>query len=151
MIGTPRILVLSLLFATLIGCGTKLPVLSEPTKGELSEKELGELSFFVSSEITFRSIRELESFNDEGPFKRDKRRTLSLEPKSPGKAVSAGDKWITVDFGQGIVLTFRQNPQDGMYTTPGWGTITIEGERYDIMVGVLSGEEVRLLYDHIKN
>lgn len=142
----PRTLLLPLLCAILAGCGTTLPTMTESFKSGLSEEEIQNLSFFVSAEITFRSVRELENFNDEGPFKRDRRRTLSLQKEKPGRAIGSGEGWVTVDFGDEIVLQFRRNQVNGTYSTPGWGTTTIRGERYDIMVGVMSGQEVRLLY-----
>jgi hypothetical protein len=131
----------------LSGCSAALPLLTEPARQTLTEKGLEEVNYYVASAISFRSIRALDSTSEEGPFKPSPYRMLQVSEESPGKFVSAGEGWITVDFGNEIVLTFTRSAADGRYTMRGWGTITIQGQRYDILVGVLSGAEVPLRYD----
>jgi hypothetical protein len=97
--------------------------------------------------MEFRSLRELDLSKEKNPFKKDAHRYLKLALADSGKVVAAGKGWITVDFGRGILLAFNSRGSDSVYTTRGWGTVTIEGERYDIMVGVMSGNDVALLHD----
>lgn len=103
--------------------------------------------FYVGTTLDFRSLRVLDPTDEKGPFKQDGRRYHTVARTDPGKAVAMGAYWLSVDFGRGIVITFTRNPASGVYTMPGWGTFTIDGERYDLQAGVLSGTEVSLLFD----
>jgi hypothetical protein len=136
-----------LLLTILSGCGTALPILTEPLRQTITEKGLQEIRYYLSSEVTFRTIREVDTSSEAGPFRKDLHRSLGVSTDVAGKFVSSGDGWITVDFGQGIRLTFNRGASDGVYAMRGWGTVTIEGERYDIRIGMLSGGEVQLRYD----
>ena len=71
-------------------------------------------------------------------------RLLSIDQTTPGRVIAQGSGWVSVDFGQGIVLTFNRRAEDGIYARTGWGTISIVGDRYDIIVGVLSGNDIEL-------
>jgi hypothetical protein len=101
----------------------------------------------VATAMEFRSVRELDPTVEKGPFKKDTHRYLKLALTDSGTVVAGGNGWIRLDFGRGILLTFNSRGSDGVYVMPGWGTVTIEGERYDIVVGVLSGNDVELRYD----
>jgi hypothetical protein len=135
------------LLAILSGCATSVPFLTESARHTLTAKGLEEVHYFLTAEVTFRSVRELDTTSETGPFRPDLHRTLQVLPETPGKFVRAGDGWITVDFGQGIQLTFYRGAEDGVYAMRGWGTLTIEGERYDIRIGMRSGENLRVRYD----
>jgi len=113
----------------------------------MTEEGLKEIHYYLSSSISFRSLREIDTTSETGPFKPDLHRTLQVSAETPGRFVSGGEGWIKVDFGKGVLLTFTRNPNDGTYSMRGWGTFTIDGERDDLRVGVLSGEEVKLRYD----
>ncbi len=131
----------------IIGCATALPIFTESVRQEIQANGLDSCVLHVGTSMEFRSIRELDPSTEEGPLKQDPHRYVKLSLTDPGKAVAGGNGWITVDFGRGILLTFNARGNDSIYTIRGWGTITIEGERYDIVVGVLSGSDVVLLYD----
>jgi len=131
----------------MIGCATTLPTFTESVRRGVEANGLDTCVLHVGTSMEFRSLRELDPSNEEGPLKKDPHRYVKLSLTDPGKAVAGGNGWITVDFGQGILLTFNARGNDSIYTTRGWGTITIEGERYDVVVGVLSGSDVILRYD----
>ncbi len=128
------------------GCGSSGPVFTEEFRRSLTNEEIRGMRFYVATPMDFRSLRELEEFVDDGPFKRDRHRVIHLAETDPGVVVASGFDWLTIDFNKGFTLTFRHDPTDGGYSMPGWGTITIAGERYDIRVGVLSGERISLNY-----
>lgn len=131
----------------LTGCATTLPTFTEGVRQTVQADGLQTLVLHVATAMEFRSLRELDPSNEEGPFKKDAHRYLKLALTDSGKVVEGGNGWIRVDFGRKILLTFNSRGSDSVYTTRGWGTVTIEGERYDIVVGVLSGYDVALRYD----
>jgi hypothetical protein len=131
----------------IIGCATTLPTFTESVRREVQADGLDTCILHVGTSMEFRSLRELDPSTEEGPMKKDPHRYVKLSLTDTGRAVAGGNGWITVDFGRGILLTFNARGNDSIYTTRGWGTVTIEGERYDIMVGVLSGSDVTLRYD----
>jgi hypothetical protein len=96
--------------------------------------------------VNLRSLRVLEPLDDKGPFKNDGHRYLSVAATDSGRIQTQGPGWIAVNFGRGIILRFERSA-NGAYTMPGWGTVTVEGERYDLLLGVLSGKEISLLLE----
>ena len=131
----------------LAGCATSLPTFTESVRQTAQAEGLHTLVLHVANTMEFRSLRALDPSVEEGPFKKDPHRYLTLALTDSGTVVAAGNGWIRVDFGRGILLTFNARGNDGIYAMPGWGTVTIEGERYDIVVGILSGTDVVLRYD----
>jgi hypothetical protein len=131
----------------IIGCATTLPTFTEGVRREVQADGLDTLALHVATSMEFRSLRALDTTSEEGPFKKDPHRYVKLDLTDSGKMVAGGNGWIRVDFGKGILLTFNARGSDSIYTTRGWGTVTIAGERYDIVVGVLSGSDVVLRYD----
>ena len=130
--------------ALLGGCASEFPFFSESYRTVVGEQDLQSLVFYVSSTIEFRSLRQLDSVQQTGPFRKTGHRSLGITQTTPGRILAQGDGWVTVDFGEGIILSFARRASDGVYATPGWGTITIQGERYDLAVGIMSGEDVEL-------
>lgn len=126
------------------GCASSYPPFTESLR---TTTDLKSTRFYVGTTVEFRSVRQLDKVDEQGPFRQDGRRYLRIEKADPGRAVAQGEDWIAVDFGKGIVLTFTRTSPSGAYRTRGWGTYTIEGERYDMMVGVLSGSDIPLLFD----
>lgn len=132
----------------LAGCASRLPLFTEAYRKNVGEQDIRSVALHVSSTLEFRSLRELDPVTENTPFKKSGHRTLELSTATPGQILSQGDGWLSVDFGQGIVLTFTRRASDGVYTTAGWGTMTIGGERYDIVAGIMSGEDVELRIGH---
>jgi hypothetical protein len=139
-------LYLSLLAALFAGCSSSYSPFTHDIR---TASNLDECVFHVASDIELRSVRLLEPLQ-EGPFKNDGRRYYAITTEDSGKAVAQGENWIALDFGRGVVLQFQRNEADGRYGMPGWGTITIAEDRYDIEVGVLSGRIVNLLWEPVK-
>src|SRR5512143_3564946 len=83
-------------------------------------------------------------------FKREVKKTYTVATDSPGKLVATGPQWLTVEFGGGVMLTFRWDPVSEKYLTPGWGTVTIQDERFDIKQGILAAGYVELLVMKIR-
>jgi hypothetical protein len=137
---------LFLLAALFVGCASSYSPFTQDVR---SESSLADFIFHVATDIEFRSVLLLEPL-EEGPFKNDGRRYCTVTTADSGKAVAQGDDWIAVDFGKGIVLKFQRSGADGRYGMPGWGTITIAEDRYDIQVGVLSGRTIFLLWEPLK-
>jgi hypothetical protein len=129
------------------GCATTLPTFTESVRLTMQADAHQTFVLHVATAMEFRSLRELDPSVEKGPFKKDTHRYLTLATTDSGTVVAGGNGWIRVDFGRGILLTFNSRGSDGVYVIPGWGTVTIEGERYDIVVGVLSGNDVELCYD----
>jgi hypothetical protein len=129
----------------LFGCGaSEYSRMTEDYRQALNADELGRASFFVAYRLDFVSLKKGEIVGDD-IFKREVKRTLVVETDSAGRVVASGPQWLTVEFNEGILLTFRWDPISEKYLTPGWGTITIQNERFDIKQGVLSGGYVELL------
>lgn len=136
----------SLLAALFAGCASSYSPFTQDVR---TSSNVDACVFHVGTEIVLRSVRLLEPLQ-EGPFKNDGRRYYTIRTEDSGKAVAQGEDWIAVDFGRGIVLQFQRNAADGKYGMPGWGTITIAEDRYDIEVGVLSGRTVYLFWEPVK-
>lgn len=141
------LLTLLLTAALLTGCGVSFSPFTQHTR---VTHTLEECVFHIGTDLEFRSLRIVEPLDTTGFFKNDGRRYVLLTKEDPGNAIAEGDDWITVDFGKGIVLNFRRTEPEGVYVTPGWGTVTIGAERYDVQVGVLSGNAVQLLWEPLK-
>lgn len=137
---------ISLLAALFAGCSSSYAPFTQDVR---TTSNLDACIFHVGNEIVLRSVRLIEPIQ-QGPFKNDGRRYYTISAEDSGKAVAQGEDWIAVDFGRGIVLQFQRNAADGRYGMPGWGTITIAEDRYDIEVGVLSGRTVYLLWEPVK-
>lgn len=134
---------LLLLAMVLSGCATPYQPMTQV------HRESGDLThtvFHVSSQIVLRSLRVLSKPDSGTPFRSDGHRYLIVDESTPGRIVAQGPDWLAIDFGQGIVLRFEKSAADD-YRMPGWGTLTVEGERYDVQVGILSGMDVKLLIE----
>jgi len=140
---TRKLLSILLPAALLLGCATSFAPFTENTRSTL---DLSTAIFHLPSRVNLRSLRILEPLEDKGPFKSDGHRYLTIAASDSGRIQAQGPGWITVDFGRAIVLRFERSVS-GEYVMPGWGTVTIDGERYDLMMGMLSGKEVRLLLE----
>lgn len=137
-------LAITVLFA---GCGITYAPFTEDVR---ATRTLAECVFHLPIDVEFRSIQVLDTVSGEGPFKPDGRRTIHILASDSGKAVSHGEDWITVDFGSGVVLRFQRAGSKNVYITPGWGTITIDGDRYDMRIGVISGTYIQLHWEPLK-
>jgi hypothetical protein len=131
-------------FVVLSGCASRFPSLTEDYRKKVAEQDLPSLTFYVSNPVQFQSVRALDSLMDGKSFQRMIRRVLTITKETPGHVISQGQDWVSVDFGGGIMLTFARRTRDAVYATAGWGTISIEGERYDILVGIMSGADIEL-------
>ncbi len=132
----------------LAGCAAQYPMFTEVYRKNAGEQDIRSLVLHVSSTLEFRSLRELDPIVENTPFKKSGHRFLQIDGTTPGRILAQRDGWLSVDFGQGIALTFTRRDSDGVYATAGWGTITIGGERYDIMAGIMSGKDVELRFGH---
>jgi len=139
---------LCLTLVALAGCATQFPSFTEVYRRSLGEQDIRSLVLHVSSALEFRSLRELDPVVENTPFKTSGHRILQIDDATPGRVLAQGEGWLSVDFGQGIVLTFARRESDGVYATAGWGTLTIGGDRYDIGAGILSGKDVTLHFGH---
>jgi len=138
-----------LLAAALVGgCASESPLLTESYRTTVGEHDLQSLVFHVSAAVEFRSLRQLDSLQDAGPFRKTGHRSLLINETTSGRIMALGEGWLAIDFGEGIVLRFARRASDGVYATPGWGTVTIQGERYDLVVGIMSGKDVVLRVRH---
>lgn len=133
--------------ALLTGCGVSFSPFTQQTR---TTQTLDECVFHIGVDVEFRSMRVIEQLDTAGLFRNDGRRYMLLTKADPGKAIAQGEDWISVDFGRGIVLDFRRTEPEGVYMMPGWGTVNIGEERYDVQVGVLSGSAIRLLWEPLK-
>jgi hypothetical protein len=129
--------------AFLLGCASPFPTFTEDIR---STADLSTTVFHLPSVVHLRSLRVLEPLEDKGPFKNDGHRYLSVAASDSGRIQAQGPGWLAVNFGRGIILRFERSA-DGTYAMPGWGTVTVEGERYDLLLGVLSGKDVHLLME----
>jgi hypothetical protein len=116
------------------------------THAQRSSGDLTNAVFHVSSQIALRSLRVLVKPDTGTPFRSDGHRYLLVDESAPGRLIQQGPEWLAIDFGQGIVLRFEKSGS-GDYCMPGWGTLTVEGERYDVQVGILSGMDIALLIE----
>jgi hypothetical protein len=129
--------------AFLLGCASSFVPFTEDIR---STADPSTAVLHLPSSMSFRSLRVLEPLDDKGPFKNDGHRYLRVAASDTGRIQAMGSGWITVNFGRGIILRFERTAS-GEYTMPGWGTVTINGERYDVMLGIISGEDIRLLLE----
>ena len=139
---------LCLTLVALAGCATQLPSFTEAYRRHVGEQDIRSLVLHVSIALEFLSLRELDPVVENTPFKKSEHRILQIDDTTPGRILAQGEGWLSVDFGQGIVLTFARRESDGVYATAGWGTLTIGGDRYDIVAGILSGKDVTLHFGH---
>ena len=107
--------------------------------------ELQQTEFHLGAAMEFVSLKKGQIVGED-LFKHEERKTFKIEPATPGKLVASGPNWLSVAFNEGILLTFRADPADGVYKTPGWGTVTIQDERFDVKQGLLAGGSVELLF-----
>jgi hypothetical protein len=117
--------------------------MTEDYRQALTPEELGKIDFFVGSRMDFVSLKPGEIVGED-IFKREVKKTIILDTDTPGRLMTSGPGWLTVEFHQGVILTFRWDPVSEKYLTPGWGTVTIQNERFDIKQGVLTGGYVGL-------
>jgi hypothetical protein len=129
----------------LFGCGaSQYTTMTEDYREALSTEELSNTAFFVSTRMDFVCLKPGEIVGED-IFKREVKKTILVDPDSAGRVIASGPQWLTVGFNGGVVLTFRWDPMSQAYLTPGWGTVTIQNERFDIKQGVLTGGYVQLL------
>lgn len=140
-----RHLILSLMWFLLLGCaGSEYSTMTEDYRQALGPEDLGKTAFFVGTRMDFISLKKGEIVGDD-IFKREVKKTITVDKDSPGKLVASGPQWLTVEFNAGVMLTFRWDPVSEEYVTPAWGTVTIQNERFDIKQGILSTRYVELL------
>lgn len=118
--------------------------MTEDYRQALGPEELAKMNFYINTRVDFVSLKKGEIVGTD-IFKREVKRTITIEPDSPGRLVAAGQGWMNVEFDSGVMLTFRWDPVSERYLTPGWGTVTIQNERFDLKQGVLSGGYLELL------
>ena len=118
--------------------------MSEGLRQAMSPEDLRTADLYVATRMEFVSLQNGEIIGKD-IFRYEKKKTLQVLPETPGRVVAAGPGWLTVEFNDGITLAFRRDPSAEVYQTPGWGTITIRGERFDIKQGILAGTFVDLL------
>ena len=127
-----------------LGCGSSGFITADFDQLRLlSPQEFGATEFYCSNSMEFVSLRKGEIIGED-IFKREVKRTLTIKDDDPGKVISNGPDWIIVGWENGISLTFTWDPVERRFATPGWGTITVLGERFDIRQGVLAGKMVSL-------
>jgi hypothetical protein len=127
----------------LLGCASSFIPFTEDIR---STADPSTAVLHLPSSMTLRSLRVLEPLDDKGPFKNDGHRYMTVTASDTGRIHELGSRWMTVNFGRGIILRFERTAS-GEYAMPGWGTLTIDGERYDLMLGILSGEDIRLMLE----
>jgi hypothetical protein len=129
----------------LVGCSSSgLVTLSEEMRRSMGLPVLQRSEFYLDVPMQFVSLRKGEIVGDD-IFKYEKKKKFFVDPDTVGKLVDAGPRWVTVEFNDGIRLTFQWDPVEDAYRTPGWGTITVQGERFDVQQGVMAGRFVNLL------
>jgi hypothetical protein len=111
--------------------------------------DLDSTAFYVAVPMEFVSLKKGEIVGTD-IFKYEKKKTFRIEENTPGRVVASGAEWLAIDFGNGIVLKFRRHAADDVYKTEGWGTVTIQDERFDIKLGVLAGTYVDLVMPRVK-
>jgi len=127
------------------GCGaSEYSTMTEDYRQALSTEELRNLSFHVSTRMDFVALAPGEIVGED-IFRHEVKRMIVIETDTPGSVMASGPQWLTVGFHGGVMLTFRWDPISEKYLTPGWGTVTVQNERFDLKQGVLSGGYVELL------
>jgi hypothetical protein len=133
------------LAVALFGCAaSNLTTMNKEIRDSFTGSDLEKKAFYVETAMEFVSLRKGEIIGED-IFKYEKKKTFRVESDTPGHVVASGPEWLAIDFGNGIVLNFRRHATDNVYRTEGWGTVTIQGERFDIKLGVLAGTYVDLL------
>jgi hypothetical protein len=141
-----KISILFPLILVFIGCGrSDFLTMSESRRVDIRPDELEQIEFHLAVGLDFVSLKKGEIVGEDF-FKYEKRKTFRIDSETPGTLAASGPDWLTVAFNDGILLTFRPDPADGEYKTPGWGTLTIQDERFDVKQGVLTGRYVNLLF-----
>ncbi len=137
---------LCLLALCLAGCASSnLAQFTEDVRQSFSQSELDSTGFYVSIEMEFVSLKKGQMVGDDAFFKREIKKTYKIDQKTPGKLVKGGDGWLVIQWPDSILLTFVKNTTTGVYQTPGWGTVTIQDERFDINLHVMAGRNVDLV------
>jgi hypothetical protein len=126
------------------GCGSGLPAFTAEIREGRTIDELRQFEYFVSADVELVSQRKGKIVG-EPPFQQEIKNRYMITRDTPGTVVAAEATWMVVDFGQGILLTFRL-ADNKSYVMPSWGSVTVEGERFDINMGVLAGTHVVLQY-----
>jgi hypothetical protein len=136
---------MALVLLLLSGCAaSEFAEMTEEYRQALSSEELANTAFFLSSRMDFVGLKPGEIVGED-IFKREVKKTIIVDTDSAGRVLASGPQWLTVGFNGGVVLTFRWDPVSQRYLTPGWGTVTIQNDRFDIKQGVLTGGYVQLL------
>ncbi len=117
--------------------------MTEDYRQALSPEELGKAAFYVGTRMDFVSLKPGEIVGED-IFKHEVKKTITVDTDTPGKLIASGPQWLRIEFDSGALLTFRWDPVSEEYLTPGWGTVTIQNERFDIKRGVLASEYVVL-------
>jgi hypothetical protein len=134
-----------LLMTTGAGCGSSnLIPFTDTVRMSYTGNELSETKCYVSADMEFVSLRKGEVEGDD-LFKREVKKTLRIDQEMPGQVIRSGSDWVLVQFADSINITFVRNPSTGTYQTPGWGTINVGDERFDINMKALAGKNINLL------
>jgi len=134
----------------LSGCtSSNMTKVTKDIRDSFTGSDLDSTGFYVAVPMEFVSLKKGEIVGED-IFKYEKKKTLRIEENTPGHVVASGPDWLSVDFGNGIVLNFRRDLVDNVYKTEGWGTVTIQEERFDIKLGVLAGTYVDLLMPRVR-
>ena len=129
---------------TLQGCGPGLPPYTANLITGQTLDGLREFQFFVSADVELISQRKGKLVG-EPPFQKEEKTRYIVSRETPGTIVAAEATWMIVDFGQGILLTFRL-ADNNTFVMPSWGSVTLNGERFDVNMGVLAGTHIVLHY-----
>jgi hypothetical protein len=135
----------TLLLLLLSSCGgSRYLTMTGELRQSLSAAELLRSEFHVNVDVTLVSLEKGEIVGED-ILRHEVKHMLTVSTESPGRASALGPGWINVEFHDGIVLSFRWDVDTDQYRTPGWGTVTVRGERFDITQGVLAGKDIALL------
>lgn len=126
------------------GCGPGLPTFTSDLREGRTVQDLQQLQFFVSADVELVSQKKGKLVG-EPPFQTELKTRLLVSRETPGAIVAAESGWLVIDFGQGILLTFRI-ADNNTYVMPSWGSVTVDGERFDVNMGVLAGTHIVLHY-----
>jgi hypothetical protein len=134
----------------LSGCtSSNMTKVTKDVRESFTGSDLDSAAFYVATPMEFVSLKKGEIIGED-IFKYEKKKTFRIEENTPGRVVTSGPEWLAIDFGNGILLNFRRHAADDVYRTEGWGTVTIQGERFDIKLGVLAGTYVDLVTPRVK-
>ncbi|MBK7257702.1 MAG: hypothetical protein IPI01_07850 [Ignavibacteriae bacterium] len=138
-----RMIPMLLLGALLTGCASSFQPVTDSLR---ASTDLSTAVLHVPNTIRFRSLNTLVPIDTTTPFRNDGHLYLVLAKSDTGRIAAQGPTWLLVDFGRGITLRFDR-ASTGDYQMPGWGTISVHGERFDMQLGMLSGKEIPLLVE----